>query len=77
MTSPANRASTQLNARADPNSNDLAVLERRLSDGYARIEIAMANGEDITAWTDFWIDLLHRYERACDAIDPVGQGETL
>jgi hypothetical protein len=23
-------------------------------------------GEDVTAWEDFWIDLLHQYEAVCD-----------
>lgn len=49
-------------------TSDLGVLERRLADGYARIEIAIANGEDVTAWEDFWVDLLHRYEAECDAL---------
>jgi hypothetical protein len=51
----------------------VATLERRLDDGWTRIEEAKARGEDVSAWEDFWIDLLHQYERACDAVDPVGQ----
>jgi hypothetical protein len=46
----------------------LQTLERRLDEGYARIEEAIARGEDVTAWESFWIDLLHRYEAECDAL---------
>jgi hypothetical protein len=35
-----------------------------LEDGYARIEQAQARGEDVTAWEEFWIDLLREYEAA-------------
>jgi hypothetical protein len=50
-------------------TNDpLATLERRLDDGYARIEQALAQGEDVTAWEDFWIELLHQYESAVDCM---------
>ncbi len=48
----------------------LAALERRLDAGYRKIEDALARGEDVTAWEDFWIDLLHQYEAECDAIHP-------
>lgn len=58
---------------ANPQQNDIAILERRLSDGWARIDEARMLGEDVTAWEDFWIELLHQYERECGAIDPVGQ----
>jgi len=37
-------------------------LESRLEDGYRRIDQAHARGEDISAWEEFWIDLLHQYE---------------
>jgi hypothetical protein len=37
-------------------------LESRLEDGYGRIEQAHARGEDVTAWEEFWIELLHEYE---------------
>ncbi|HYI25878.1 MAG TPA: hypothetical protein VD767_10755 [Thermomicrobiales bacterium] len=46
----------------------LQALERRLDEGYARIEEGIARGEDVTAWESFWIDLLHQYEAECDAL---------
>jgi Fic family protein len=42
------------------------TLEQRLSDGYERIEQARSRGEDITAWEEFWIDLLDQYEELCN-----------
>ncbi|MEJ7901181.1 MAG: hypothetical protein WKF63_05000 [Thermomicrobiales bacterium] len=42
----------------------LESLERRLADGYARIEDARLQGQDVTAWEEFWIELLHQYEAA-------------
>lgn len=47
-------------------ADHLAMMERRLADGYARIEDARAQGQDVTAWEAFWIDLLHEYEMAVD-----------
>lgn len=44
------------------------VLERRLNDGWDRIEQAQRRGEDTAAWESFWIDLLHQYEAAFDAL---------
>ena len=44
------------------------ILERRLNDGWNRIEEAKRRGDDVTAWEDFWIDLLHQYEAACDLL---------
>jgi hypothetical protein len=41
-------------------------IAKRLNDGYTRIEVARQNGEDVEAWQDFWIDLLHQYEESCD-----------
>lgn len=54
--------------RSKARSNPLRILEQRLSDGYTRIEQAMAMGEDVTAWEDFWIELLHQYEAAVDRL---------
>ena len=42
------------------------TLERRLEDGYRRIEQALQDGADVTAWEDFWIHLLREYEVVCD-----------
>ena len=47
-------------------SGYLEALERRLADGYARIEDARSSGQDVTAWEEFWIDLLHQYESTVD-----------
>lgn len=49
-----------------PGETTLQVLERRLDEGYARIEEAIARGEDVTAWTDFWVQLLRQYEERVD-----------
>lgn len=43
-----------------------AVLERRLTEGWDRIEEAIARGDDVETWTDFWCSLLREYERECD-----------
>lgn len=42
------------------------ALRRRLEDGYGRIEVALADGQDVTQWETFWVDLLHQYEALCD-----------
>lgn len=44
------------------------ALERRLEDGYRRIEEARLNGADVRAWEDFWVQLLREYEAVCDEI---------
>lgn len=44
------------------------TLESRLADGYSRIESAIARGEDVQVWEDFWISLLHSYEDLCDGM---------
>jgi len=53
---------------ADPFADHLESLEQRLADGYARIEDARRHGQDVTAWEEFWIDLLHQYEAAVDGL---------
>ncbi len=56
-------------ASSSPGEVDiLRSLERRLDDGYARIEQAIARGEDVTSWEAFWIDLLRQYESAWDEL---------
>lgn len=67
------RMPTLLEARgssrpATPFADHLAALEQRLADGYARIEDARLSGEDVTAWEEFWIDLLHQYEAVVDGL---------
>lgn len=44
------------------------TLYRRLEAGYARIEQGLAEGNDVTAWEDFWVALLKEYEQVCDEI---------
>ena len=48
--------------------NQLLMLERRLEDGYRRIEAAKLDGDDISAWETFWIDLLRQYEAVSDGL---------
>ncbi len=45
-----------------------SALERRLEDGYRRIEEAQVRGVDVRAWEDFWLQLLHEYEEVCDGL---------
>ncbi len=49
-----------------PHADEITTLERRLADGYQRIESAISRGEDVRVWEDFWISLLHSYEHMCD-----------
>ncbi len=48
--------------------SQLSMLERRLEDGYRRIDIAQDDGKDVAAWESFWIELLHQYEAVCDGL---------
>lgn len=41
------------------------VLERRLEDGYRRIDQAALSGADVAEWESFWITLLGEYEDLC------------
>ena len=41
------------------------LLERRLEDGYRRIDQAALAGGDVTEWESFWIKLLGEYEDVC------------
>lgn len=41
------------------------TLERRLTEGYVRIEEALEAGQDVSNWEHFWIELLHQYETVC------------
>jgi hypothetical protein len=43
-----------------------SLLERRLEDGYRRIDEALADGQDVAEWERFWIRLLGEYEALCD-----------
>lgn len=44
-------------------------LERRLEDGYRRIDQAALAGADVTEWESFWIRLLGEYEGVCRESD--------
>jgi len=48
--------------------DSIESLELRLVDGYHRIEVALAQGNDVITWEDFWIELLRNYEALCDDV---------
>jgi len=50
-------------------TTSLRTLEQRLDDGYRRIENGQRLGADVTLWEDFWIDLLHQYERIAEQME--------
>ncbi len=45
-----------------------SVLYLRLEDGYAQIERALEDGQDVTKWEDLWKRLLREYEQVCDLL---------
>lgn len=53
---------------ASPRRHQVVTLERRLEDGYRRIEQAAREGKDVSAWETFWINLLRQYEALCDSL---------
>lgn len=57
--------------RPPPGSMDQETLERRLDDGYKRIADAQAQGRDVQAWEEFWIQLLREYEEVCFNADRI------
>ena len=48
--------------------SEAAQLERRLEDGYVRIEQAKLDGVDTSAWEEFWVKLLQEYQSICDEL---------
>jgi hypothetical protein len=54
--------------RLDPLNSERVALERRLDDGYRRIESARLDGLDVGAWEEFWIQLLREYESISDEV---------
>ncbi|HYI93433.1 MAG TPA: hypothetical protein VEX68_07810 [Bryobacteraceae bacterium] len=48
--------------------SEAAQLERRLEDGYARIEDARLEGINTSDWEEFWIKLLREYEEICNKL---------
>jgi hypothetical protein len=51
--------------RAQRRESRRQSLERRLEDGYRRIDQAALTGADVTEWESFWIKLLGEYEDVC------------
>ena len=47
----------------------ISTLEKRLNDGWDIIEKRKAMAVDVSKLEDFWIELLHEYEAACDEAD--------
>lgn len=43
-------------------------LYARLDVGYERIAQGLRDGQDVTSWEDFWIQLLKEYEKVCDEL---------
>jgi hypothetical protein len=58
----------RLSQRCDAIRARREALERRLEDGYERIEQALDDGADVAAWEDFWLQLLRDYEVVCDEL---------
>jgi hypothetical protein len=44
-------------------------LERRLEDGFRRIDESALSGTDVSEWESFWIRLLREYEDVCRELD--------
>lgn len=42
--------------------------KERLDIGALKIEEARGRGKDVTAWEDYWIQLLRQWEALCDYI---------
>lgn len=42
------------------------ALDKRLEDGFRKIEDAEASGKNVYAWENFWLQLLREYESVCD-----------
>ncbi|HVX29405.1 MAG TPA: hypothetical protein VHA53_02910 [Nitrolancea sp.] len=50
-----------------------SILYLRLEDGYARIERALDEGQDISRWEDLWHRLLREYEQVSDLLAVANQ----
>ena len=62
------REAVLLTSRRDDIRDRREVLERRLDDGFQRIEQALRDGTDVAAWEDFWVQLLREYEAVCNEL---------
>ncbi len=49
-------------------TDKLNELERRLNDGWGKINKGIEQGVDVNAWTEFWLSLLHEYEKLSDEL---------
>lgn len=47
----------------------------RLDQGAAKIQQARQEGNDVSSWEDFWIQLLRSYEQVCDDIRNLSLGQ--
>ena len=63
---PADGTVSALNAGL---SERRSALERRLADGFERIDQAVLAGRDVTEWESFWLTLLREYEDVCRELD--------
>jgi hypothetical protein len=59
---------TNRTASVDELSSHRDAIVRRLDDGYTRIDRAIANGEDVRTWEEFWVTLLAEYEALSDEL---------
>lgn len=59
---------TKHTASVNELSSHRDAIVRRLDDGYTRIDRAIANGEDVRTWEDFWVTLLAEYEALSDEL---------
>lgn len=50
----------------------ISILEQRLNNGYAQIDEKRDAGHDVSKLEDFWIELLHEYEAACNELASIG-----
>lgn len=62
------QSSTVTNIHPDLDSRRES-LERRLDDGYTRIDEAALSGADVAEWESFWVRLLREYEEVCRELD--------
>lgn len=62
-------AAGSLEGRLDLVKSRRLALERRLEDGYRRIDEALLAGSDVERWEEFWIQLLGEYEAVCQDLD--------
>jgi hypothetical protein len=70
MTQARGMAGEEATTRSAPSVDSRRQsLERRLEDGYTRIDQAALAGADVSEWEFFWIRLLGEYEDVCRESD--------